>query len=170
MLTVKLIYAFLFFTLTMMFASSEDTTLTIGKSIPSVIALDHDNNEFDFEASLADTVTVVFFYPKAHTPGCTQQACSLRDAYKELHKKGIQVLGVSSDSPKSQKSFKEKYSLPYTLISDKSGAVAKAFGKGKWSRQAYIFSDNKLVWKDTKGSTSKQGEEAIEVLTSLGLF
>ena len=170
MLTVKLIYTFLFFTLTIMFASSEDNTLKIGDSVPNVLALDHNSNEFDFEANLSDTVSVVFFYPKAHTPGCTQQACSLRDAYTELHEKGIQVLGVSSDSPKSQNLFKEKHSLPYTLISDKSGAVAKAFGKGKWSRQAYIFSDDKLVWKDTKGATSKQGEQAIAALSSLGLI
>ena len=170
MLTVKLIYTFLFFTLTIMFASSEDKTLSIGDSLPNVIALDHENNEFDFEANLSDSVSVVFFYPKAHTPGCTLQACSMRDAFTTLHEKGIQVLGVSSDSPKSQKSFKEKYSLPYILISDKSGAVAEAFGKGKWSRQAYIFNENKLIWKDTKGATSKQGEEAIAALSSLGLI
>ena len=153
-----------------MFASSEDKTLAIGDPIPGVIALDHDNQAFDFEVNLSDTVSVVFFYPKAHTPGCTLQACSMRDAFTVLHKKGIQVLGVSSDSPKSQKSFKEKYSLPYTLISDKSGAVAKAFGKGKWSRQAYIFNETKLVWKDTKGATSKQGDKAISALESLGLI
>ena len=168
MLTVKLIYTFLFFTLTIMFASSEDKTLSIGDSLPSVIALDHENNEFDFEANLSDSLTIIFFYPKAHTPGCTLQACSMRDAFSILHKKGIQVLGVSSDSPKSQKSFKEKYSLPYTLISDKSGVVAEAFGKSKWSRQAFIFNESKLIWKDIKGATSKQGVEAIAALKSLG--
>ena len=94
----------------------------------------------------------------------------MRDAFKTLHEKGIQVLGVSSDSPKSQKSFKEKYSLPYTLISDRKGAVADAFGKSRWSRQAYIFNGDKLIWKDTKGATSKQGEEAIAALSSLGLI
>ena len=169
-MAVKLIYALLFFIFTIMFASSEDKTLAIGNPVPNVTALDHNNNEFDFGANLSDGVSVVFFYPKAHTPGCTLQACSMRDAFTVLHEKGIQVLGVSSDSPKSQKSFKEKYSLPYTLISDKSGSVAKAFGKGKWSRQAYIFHETKLVWKDTKGSTSKQGDEAIAALKSLGLI
>ena len=153
-----------------MFASAKNNTLTIGEAIPEVIALDHENNAFDFKEHLSDKVSLVFFYPKAHTPGCTLQACSLRDAYSVLHEKGIQVLGVSSDSSKSQKSFKEKYRLPYTLISDKKGAVAKAFGKSKWSRQAYIFSDNKLAWKDTKGSTAKQGEEAIAALKELGLL
>lgn len=153
-----------------MFASSENKTLSIGDSVPRVVALDHNNKEFDFEANLSDRISIVFFYPKAHTPGCTLQACSLRDAFSVLHEKGIQVLGVSSDSPKSQKSFKEKHSLPYTLISDKNGAVAEAFGKGKWSRQAYIFNENQLVWKDTKGATSKQGEEAIAALNSLGLM
>ena len=167
---MKLVYALLFFTITIMFASSDDKTLTIGDSVPKVVALDHDNNKFDFEANLSDKVSVVFFYPKAHTPGCTLQACSMRDSFSELNEKGIQVLGVSSDRPDSQKSFKDKHSLPYTLISDKSGAVAKAFGKSKWSRQAYIFSEGKLIWKDTKGATSKQGDEAKAALSSLDLF
>ena len=167
---MKLIYTLLFFTLTIMFASSEDTTLTIGDSVPSVVALDHDNNEFDFKANLSEKVSVVFFYPKAHTPGCTLQACSMRDSFSELNEKGIQVIGVSSDRSDSQKSFKDKYSLPYTLISDKGGVVAKAFGKGKWSRQAYIFSEGKLIWKDTKGATSKQGDEAKAALASFDLF
>ena len=153
-----------------MFASSKNKILSIGDSLPRVVALDHENNEFDFEENLSDNVSVVFFYPKAHTPGCTLQACSMRDAFKTLHEKGIQVLGVSSDSPKSQKSFKEKHSLPYTLISDRNGAVADAFGKSRWSRQAYIFNGDKLIWKDTKGATSKQGEEAIAALSSLGLI
>tara|TARA_B100001248_G_C27380464_1_gene456664 strand:- start:1411 stop:1872 length:462 start_codon:yes stop_codon:yes gene_type:complete len=153
-----------------MFASSKNKILSIGDSLPRVVALDHENNEFDFEENLSDNVSVVFFYPKAHTPGCTLQACSMRDAFKTLHEKGIKVLGVSSDSPKSQKSFKEKYSLPYTLISDRNGAVADAFGKSRWSRQAYIFNGDKLIWKDTKGATSKQGEEAIAALSSLGLI
>ena len=153
-----------------MFASSKNKILSIGDSLPRVVALDHENNEFDFEENLSDSVSVVFFYPKAHTPGCTLQACSMRDAFKTLHEKGIQVLGVSSDSPKSQKSFKEKYSLPYTLISDRNGSVADAFGKSRWSRQAYIFNGDKLIWKDTKGATSKQGEEAIAALRSLGLI
>ena len=56
------------------------------------------------------------------------------------------------------------------MISDKSGAVAEAFGKGKWSRQAYIFNGNKLIWKDIKGATSKQGKEAIAALSSFGLI
>ena len=167
---MKLVYALLFFTITIMFASSDDKTLTIGDSVPKVVALDHDKNEFDFEVNLSDKVSVVFFYPKAHTPGCTLQACSMRDSFSELNEKGIQVLGVSSDRPDSQKSFKDKHSLPYTLISDKNGAVAKAFGKSRWSRQAYIFSEGKLIWKDTKGATSKQGDEAKAALSSLDLF
>ena len=121
-----------------MFAFTEDKTLAIGDSVPSVTAPDHNDNDFHFKESLSDTISIVFFYPKAHTPGCTMQACSMRDVYTMLHEKGVIVIGVSSDSPSSQKSFKEKHSLPYTLISDKSGAVAEAFGKGKWSRQAYI--------------------------------
>lgn len=71
---------------------------------------------------------VLYFYPKDDTPGCTTEACSFRDAWSELERRGVVVLGVSKDSPKSHLRFKEKYGLPFTLLSDEDHAVADAYG------------------------------------------
>ncbi len=71
---------------------------------------------------------VLFFYPRADTPGCTIEACGFRDVFKKIQAAGAVVLGISRDTPKAQKSFKEKYSLPYTLLADVDERVSKQFG------------------------------------------
>ncbi|MBK5212421.1 MAG: thioredoxin-dependent thiol peroxidase [Flavobacteriaceae bacterium] len=71
---------------------------------------------------------IVFFYPRANTPGCTAEACNLRDNYKELQKAGYELLGVSADSEKRQKNFKEKYNFPFPLLADENKEVINAFG------------------------------------------
>ncbi|MCF7568611.1 thioredoxin-dependent thiol peroxidase [Sabulilitoribacter arenilitoris] len=71
---------------------------------------------------------VVFFYPKANTPGCTLEACNLRDNYEVLKEKGYELLGVSADSAKRQSNFKKKYSFPFPLLADEDKTVINAFG------------------------------------------
>ena len=71
---------------------------------------------------------VVFFYPKASTPGCTAEACDLRDHYKELQDAGYALLGVSADSEKRQRNFSEKYDFPFPLLADEDKQVINAFG------------------------------------------
>src|SRR5262245_58455014 len=71
---------------------------------------------------------VLYFYPKDDTPGCTAQACGIRDAWSEFQGTGAVVLGVSPDSPKKHVAFREKYGLPFTLLSDEQHAVAEAYG------------------------------------------
>jgi peroxiredoxin Q/BCP len=70
---------------------------------------------------------VLFFYPKADTPGCTIEACGFRDVFKKIQQAGAVVLGISRDTPKAQKKFKEKYDLPYTLLADVDEVVCKQF-------------------------------------------
>ena len=152
-----------------MFSLSAKNTIEIGSPAPSISVLNQDGETLELGSLLSDGLALIFFYPKAHTPGCTLQACSLRNDYTQLKGRGVTIFGASSDGRDSQKSFKEKFKLPYTLIADKSGALAKAFGKNKWSRQAYLFSDGVLVWKDSQASTAKQSADVIEVLDSLGL-
>lgn len=142
-------------------------TLEIGSPAPQISPVDHEGNPVDLNAELNDGIAVVFFYPKAMTPGCTAQACSLRDAWDELQERDVKVFGVSSDTAKTQAAFRNKHQLPFTLIADTDQAVSKAFGKGRWSRQAYIFKDGKLVWKDLKASTAKQAEDVIKALENL---
>ena len=71
---------------------------------------------------------VLYFYPKADTPGCTTQACALRDAYPQIEAKDAVVIGVSPDEPKALAKFREKHSLPFILLSDPDHAVAEAYG------------------------------------------
>jgi peroxiredoxin Q/BCP len=70
---------------------------------------------------------VLFFYPKADTPGCTIEACGFRDAFSELENAGAVVLGISRDTPRAQKKFQEKYNLAYPLLADVNGEVCKQF-------------------------------------------
>lgn len=142
-------------------------TLEIGSPAPQVSTLNHEGNPVDLNAELNDGISVIFFYPKAMTPGCTAQACSLRDAWDELRERDVKVFGVSSDTAKTQAAFRKKHQLPFTLIADTDQAVSKAFGKGRWSRQAYIFKDGKLVWKDLKASTAKQADDVLKALENL---
>jgi len=71
---------------------------------------------------------ILYFYPKDNTPGCTAEACNLRDNYKELTDRGFEVIGVSADSEKSHQSFSTKYDLPFKLISDTEKSILKAYG------------------------------------------
>jgi len=74
---------------------------------------------------------VLYFYPKADTPGCTTEACEFRDSVKQFARKGVAVLGISPDKPAAQAKFKTKYDLPFTLLADEEKAAAQAFGVWK---------------------------------------
>jgi peroxiredoxin Q/BCP len=102
-------------------------TLQVGDSVPHFSVADDRGNT----QSLADykgQKVVVFFYPKANTPGCTAEACDLRDHYKELHEAGYALLGVSADSVKMQRNFSEKFDFPFPLLADENKEVINAFG------------------------------------------
>ena len=114
--------------------------------------------------------TLVWFYPKALTGGCTKQGCSLRDASAELKQKGVAVVGVSTDPVEKQKEFKDKNNFPFPLISDTDKTVIKAFGQAGItpvaSREAYLIDrQGKVVYHD-KGQTEKQAEMVLMFLNS----
>src|SRR5690606_11522236 len=92
-------------------------TLEPGNKVPDFKVVDHDGNTIS-KADLKGEKFIVFFYPKASTPGCTAEACNLRDHYKELTEKGYRLLGVSADSQKRQTNFRNKYDFPFPLIAD----------------------------------------------------
>jgi len=87
-------------------------------------------------SSLRGRPVVLYFYPKDDTPGCTTQACGIRDAYGEFERAGAIVLGVSPDSERSHVNFKEKYELPFTLLADTDHAVAEEYGA--WGEKRYM--------------------------------
>lgn len=102
-------------------------TLKQGDAVPNFTAKDEQGNT----VSLSDykgKKLIVFFYPKANTPGCTAEACNLRDNYKALQDAGYALLGVSADSEKSQANFKDKYDFPFPLLADEDKTVINTFG------------------------------------------
>lgn len=102
-------------------------TLNQGDAVPNFTAKDEQGNTI----SLSDykgKKLVVFFYPKASTPGCTVEACNLRDNYQALQAQGYELLGVSADSEKRQSNFKNKYEFPFPLLADEDKTVINAFG------------------------------------------
>ncbi len=102
-------------------------TLQAGDKAPDFKVNDQDGNVIS-STDYKGKKWIVFFYPKASTPGCTAEACNLRDNYKELQKKSYELLGVSADSEKRQKNFREKYSFPFPLLADEKKEVINAFG------------------------------------------
>ncbi len=154
-----------------LFAQAEP--LAVGAAAPLVSAPDQDGKPVNFKDVYAKGTTLVYFYPKADTPGCTKQACSIRDDWSALKAKGIQVLGVSEDKPEAQKKFQEKYQLPFTLIADNDGAVAKAFAVdmvplvGITKRQSFLIKEGKVVWTMLKASTETHAKDVLTAYESL---
>jgi peroxiredoxin Q/BCP len=103
------------------------TTLNIGDKAPAFEATDQNGNTIKLEDFKGKKV-VLFFYPKASTPGCTAEACNLRDNYQSFLAKGYAVVGVSADSVKRQLNFSNKNELPYSLLADEDKAVIEAYG------------------------------------------
>ncbi|MFT6095342.1 MAG: peroxiredoxin Q/BCP [Nonlabens sp.] len=102
------------------------TSLKVGDKAPEFSVLNQDEQT----VSLSDFTgkkLVLFFYPKASTPGCTAEACNLRDNIDRLRASGYEILGASADSPKKQKSFQTKYELPYDLLADEDHTLLNAF-------------------------------------------
>lgn len=101
--------------------------LQIGEAVPAFSVTD-DQGKTQQLSDYKGQKLVVFFYPKANTPGCTAEACDLRDHYKELQDAGYALLGVSADSEKKQRNFSEKYAFPFPLLADEEKVVINAFG------------------------------------------
>lgn len=102
-------------------------TLKAGDQVPNFTTTDQDGNVINW-SDYTDKKVVVFFYPKASTPGCTAEACNLRDNYTALQEQGYAILGVSADSEKRQANFKTKYEFPFPLLADEDKKVIDAFG------------------------------------------
>ena len=113
---------------------------------------------------------LVYFYPKADTPGCTAEACSLRDAFADLTKKGVTVVGVSADKPAEQKAFQVKYNIPFTLLADSDKKVIAAFGvpttMGFASRQSFLIQEGRVAWRDLHASTKEQAADILKVVSA----
>ena len=101
--------------------------LNVGDQAPDINVQTDSGEDFRLSAMKGQRV-VLYFYPRADTPGCTVEACEFRDEIKAFGKKGAAVIGVSPDKPAAQAKFKQKYDLPFTLLADQDRAAAEAYG------------------------------------------
>ena len=101
--------------------------INIGDQIPQFTSTTTEGTEFTLD-NLKGTPTILYFYPKDNTSGCTAEACSLRDHYAEFRSRGYEVIGVSVDSAASHRKFIDKYELPFTLIADTDKELVQAMG------------------------------------------
>lgn len=145
--------------------------LEIGNRMPDFSAADQNGNIVK-SAELIGKKTVVYFYPKANTPGCTAEACSLRDNYERFLALGYNVIGISKDSVKAQKNFSDKYALPFPLLTDTDALIIKAFGAwgekklyGKTYegilRKTFIFNENGILEEIIDKVNTKNHAEQI---------
>jgi peroxiredoxin Q/BCP len=149
--------------------------LAVGTQAPQVSAIDQNGKPIQFATIYAKGITLVYFYPKAGTPGCTAEACSLRDSYDKLQARDLQIIGVSRDDTAAQKNFQDQYNLPFTLVADTDGKVAEAFGVPPMmhgllafdSRQSFIVKDGKIAWNSLKAQTTGSAEEVQKALYGL---
>jgi thioredoxin-dependent peroxiredoxin len=153
-----------------MFSFASAAPLKNGDAAPALSGITDEGTTLNLgDVYKQNAYTLVWFYPAALTPGCTNQGCSLRDATADLKKKGVAVVGVSTDSVEKQKEFKEKNHFPFPLIADTEKKVAKAFGQadgGRASREAYLIDRNgKVVYHDER-QTDKQAEMILAYLNS----
>jgi len=107
--------------------SSAQTKLKVGDKAPDFTANDQDGKKISLSDYKGKKV-VLYFYPKDQTPGCTEEACNLRDNISDLTKAGYVVLGVSSDNEASHKEFQQKYSLPFSLVADNDKSINQNYG------------------------------------------
>ena len=110
-------------------------TLKAGDKVPQFITKDQDGNLVQLSDYKGQKL-IVFFYPRANTPGCTMEACNLRDNYKALKEEGYALLGVSADSQKKQANFKKKYNFPFPLLADEDHTVLNIFGV--WGQKQFM--------------------------------
>jgi peroxiredoxin Q/BCP len=102
-------------------------TVNVNDKAPEFTLQDENGKEVSLKG-LRGKVVVLYFYPRADTPGCTVEACEFRDTYKQMQKTGAVLLGISPDTPQAQKKFQEKFKLPFSLLADADKKVADAFG------------------------------------------
>lgn len=154
----------------LLFGFARGEPLKVGAAAPAVSAKTDEGKTLN----LADTYknnnyTLVWFYPRALTGGCTKQGCSLRDAAADLKKHGVAVVGVSTDTVEKQKQFKDTNNFPFPLLADTDKTVMKAFGQAESraaaAREAYLIDrSGKVVYHDV-GQTEKQAEKVLEFLS-----
>lgn len=144
---------------------SGEATLAAGAPAPALRQVAHDGTDIDL-SNPGGKPTLVYFYPRDGTPGCTKEACAFRDVWQRYEEAGVRIVGVSSDSDESHRKFAQEHSLPFPLIADETHAWANAFGVdttlGMTSRDSFLIGPDGKVAKVYRGVDP--GVHADEVL------
>lgn len=133
---------------------------------PEFTLPDQNGHDISLTALLKDGPAILYFYPADFTPGCTREACSIRDLHRELTRAGITVAGISPQSPESHKRFREKHNLPFTLLADEGKQVIGMFGVngllGFWvQRVTFLIDQNRVIKGRVKAHFSIAEHEAF---------
>lgn len=154
---LRVLFMLTFIYQTLMGLASGAVPLAVGAAAPAIKVTNQEAKSVDLGEAYKKGYVLVYFYPKAFTPGCTTEACTLRDAFADLTKLNVAVYGVSHDTADQQKKFKEEYKLPFDLVADPAGDVYKAFGvAGPGNRQSFLVKAGKIVWVDLKAVPDQQ--------------
>lgn len=144
--------------------------LRIGTKAPDFEALDDEGKRIRLYDFIKEYNVVLYFYPKDETPGCTREACAFRDNWNRLRKYGAAIIGVSSDNPSSHKRFKEKYNLPFILVSDPDKKIRELYDAKGFilpSRMTYVISKGEGIIIhafNSQFSPERHVEEVIKAL------
>ncbi|NLX66781.1 MAG: thioredoxin-dependent thiol peroxidase [Bacteroidales bacterium] len=152
--------------------------MQIGDKIPEILGRDQDGKPITRE-QFSGKKLALYFYPKDNTPGCTAQACSLRDGYEDLRKAGYAIVGVSVDSEKSHQKFIDKFSLPFPLIADSDKKLVEEFGvwqeksmMGKrymgTVRTTFLIDENGIIRNKIEGRRVDTKNHAAQILEKMG--
>lgn len=146
--------------------------LKVGDRAPDFTGLSDEGGKISLSEKLKEGPVVLYFYPKDETPGCVAEACSFRDRWDEITKLGAIVLGVSSDSLESHRKFKSNRKLPFTLISDESKDIRKAYGATGTlipPRITYVIDKSGIIREvyNSQINASNHVEVALKALRSL---
>jgi len=133
---------------------------------PEFTLPDQDGQDVSLTGLLKNGPAILYFYPADFTPGCTREACSIRDLHREISAAGLTVAGISPQSPDSHKRFREKYNLPFTLLADETREVIKMFGVsglfGIWvQRVTFLVDQNRIIKGRVKAHFSIGEHEAF---------
>lgn len=151
------------------------TLLKEGDKAPAFTGHDQDGKKISLSDYKGKKV-ILYFYPKDNTPGCTAQACNLRDNNELLKKKGFEIIGISTDNEKSHKNFEQKYDLPFRLVADDDKKIVNVygvFGEKKFMgrtfmgtiRTTFIINEKGIIEKIiAKPDTKNHAQQVLEVL------
>ena len=146
-------------------------TLKVGDPAPNFTAASSDGSQVELKSLIGKAPIVLYFYPIDDTPGCTKEACGLRDHFTAFRKLAATVYGISYDSIESHKKFIAKFNLPFALLSDKDHAIAKRYGADGLlfaKRMTFVIDKTgKIAWINPNVDPSTHSQELEDVLTKL---